>query len=268
VLAAWRASGRKKLLIAPAFPAAGRTTVAACVMVNGTLVHETAFACDPLNPVRCSSLPIMFGKAGLRLHTVSGADRLVEALAVHDAVVVDAATDEEMLSVAAMGLNSKDVLWAGSTGLLRALAHGLPMPANPRKLIPHGTRPAVVVGSLNPQSHLQREHAIARGMTVFSTPLRLGDSTEATQVLVSQVRNAVLAGEVDGLVVTGGETAACIARELQVDSVAVVGEVEAGIALCVARSPLGDMPWVTKAGGFGGIDVFARCVDAITGAHQ
>ena len=48
VLAAWQAGGRAKLVLAPAFPAAGRTTAEGHVLVHGVPVHETAFSRDPL----------------------------------------------------------------------------------------------------------------------------------------------------------------------------------------------------------------------------
>ena len=89
MLAAWHASERSKLIVAPAFPAAGRSTVQGHVLVDGVPVHETSFASDPLNPVRNSSLPALFAVKGQALPCARDAVEAEAQLAIHDAVVVD-----------------------------------------------------------------------------------------------------------------------------------------------------------------------------------
>lgn len=262
-LAAWRASGRGKLLLAPAFPAAGRTTVQGCVRVDGHLVHETAFAHDPLSPVRRSSLPELFADAGRPLTVARDAAHAVTLLEASDAVVVDASTEEDLQRLVAACLPRRDLMWAGSTGLLRAMANTLPAPGGHRTTRRRAMRAAVVVGSVHPRSRSQRDIAASRGLLVFTTPDQRGTPSECTQALVEQVRTAVMAGKVDGLVVTGGETAAQIARGLGVQAIEVLGEVEPGIALCSLHWAGGELPLVTKAGGFGSDDVFARCIEAL-----
>jgi len=47
----------EKAVVAPAFPAVGRTTVAGALLVNGVPVAETQFANDPILPVKESHIP-------------------------------------------------------------------------------------------------------------------------------------------------------------------------------------------------------------------
>lgn len=265
VMAAWKASGRRKLLVAPAFPAAGRSTVGGEVRVDGVPVADTSFSRDPLTPVRVSSVPQLFAALGQPLHVAHDAAEAVRLLGTVDAVVVDASTEADMQALVLAGRQVDDVVWAGSTGLLRALALALPgrhQSAPPWK---SAQRPGVVVGSFNPRSRAQLRHVQPSGSLVWSTPDEAGSSNALTDELVEKVSDAVLAGRCDGLAVTGGETAKHIARRLQASDIAVVGEVEPGIPLCLMRTPKGEIPLVTKAGGFGDEDVFERCLQSLRG---
>ena len=47
----------EKAVVAPAFPAVGRTTMAGVLLVNGVPVAETQFANDPILPVKESHIP-------------------------------------------------------------------------------------------------------------------------------------------------------------------------------------------------------------------
>jgi uncharacterized protein YgbK (DUF1537 family) len=50
---------------------------------------------------------------------------------------------------------------------------------------------------------------------------------------------------------------------MSADWIRVVGEVEPGIPICELHAPLGILPLVIKAGGFGDVAVFARCLDVL-----
>jgi len=49
-------------IIAPSFPAAGRTTLNGRVFVNGVPLEETGFAHDPLKPIKTSYIPDLIGE--------------------------------------------------------------------------------------------------------------------------------------------------------------------------------------------------------------
>lgn len=271
VLAAWAASGKPKLLVAPAFPAAGRITVNADVLVNGIPVAQTAFAQDPLNLVQESNILKLFAQAGIALSHAKNANEAVWALESSQAVAMDASSEEELQSIVQMAWARKDIFWAGSTGLLRAFSQALP---NMRKTsgvhapayLP-AQRPAIVVGSHNPQSReqLERARSSLHSVQIYATPAEKCDPQSATAQLVDQVVQAIQSGECDALIVTGGETAKHIARALQATGIRVVREVQPGIPLCVLQTPFCDFPLITKAGGFGDVNIFVECVSTLCG---
>ena len=49
--------GSKKAILAPAFPAVGRTTVGGILLVNGVSVTDTQFADDPISPIKEANIP-------------------------------------------------------------------------------------------------------------------------------------------------------------------------------------------------------------------
>ena len=69
VRAAWAGSRRRAVVIAPAFPAEGRVTVEGVQYVRGVPVHESDYARDPVHPVRCSDLAMLFPEAVLGSQT-------------------------------------------------------------------------------------------------------------------------------------------------------------------------------------------------------
>jgi uncharacterized protein YgbK (DUF1537 family) len=269
VLSAWRASGRRKLIVAPAFPAAGRTTEGGVVLVHGIEVAKSEFALDPLNPVVESSVASLFAAAGQSLAVARDASDAIAKLQTCQAIVVDAVSEHDMQQIVRVALQSSDALWAGSNGLLRTLALELPaVIADPLMQFTTCAHPIIVVGSRNPKSRAQRRMAEAHGAVVLATPETFDDPEHLTAQLVEEVCQKVVSGRYDGLVVTGGETAKQIARRLGAYEITVIREVEPGIPLCVMRTPAGDLPFVTKAGGFGSDNIFIKCLESLRGAKE
>jgi D-threonate/D-erythronate kinase len=268
VLAVWQASGKKKLLIAPAFPAAGRTTVAGEVLVQGIPVSQTSFAQDPLSPVTQSDVAALFAQHGQGLVLASNATGAVHALEVADAVLMDATTEQDLQDIVAMAWARRDLLWAGSTGLMRAFAQTLPGQASRHALTSRCIKPLVVMGSHHPRSRLQLAHLQKTGaIDVLATPNQAGNSITLMHELTQQVKQTMHASRCDGLIVTGGETAKHIAAALHATGITVLREVDAGIPLCLLHTPSGDVPLITKAGGFGTDDIFVRCLNILQGGH-
>ncbi len=271
VQAAWAASGKPKLLVIPAFPAAGRITVNANVLVNGIPVAQTAFAQDPLNPVEESNILKLFAQAGIALSHAKNANEAIWALESSQAVAMDASSEEDLQSIVQMAWARTDIFWAGSTGLLRAFSQALPSLSKPAHTYSRAFKPAqhaaIVVGSHNPQSRIQLQHAqsVLSNVQIFSTPAEICEPGLATAQLVERVVQAIQCGACDGLVVTGGETAKHIARALQASGIQVLREVQPGIPLCVLQTPFGNFPLITKAGGFGDANIFVECVSTLCG---
>ncbi|RDJ97946.1 hypothetical protein DLM46_35435 [Paraburkholderia lacunae] len=277
------ASGRRKLLIAPAFPSAGRTVEEGCVLVDGVPVHETAFGYDPTLPVRESSIPALLRAHGIEVKVARDAAQARALLDVHDAVVVDARTEAELDAIATTFAGARDLLLAGSTGLLRGLARVLPRPQSApddrgncgdhaASRVPLAGRPWLVVGSLNPRSRRQLSIAQAQcRVNVLATgETRLPASAPpqaALRDLVVQAVNVVSSRACDGLVVTGGETARRIIDALPVVSLRVCREIMPGVPLAEVQTAIGTFPMITKAGGFGDDDALLTCIYALTGAQ-
>jgi D-threonate/D-erythronate kinase len=271
-VAAWQASGRARLLIVPAFPAAGRTTQGGRVLVDGVEVHRAAFARDPLSPVAESSVPNLFAALDVQLAVAPNADG---ARSMFDqglrSLVVDVRDEAELALLARRFCADRNILWAGSTGIARALAQALSASgndlANPPARIQACASPWVLIGSLHPASReqgavLQRERPSVKVLATAEEPQ---DPHAASAALAAEARQAIADGRCDGVVATGGETAKALAQALQARSMEVVKEVEPGVALSVLDFPSGCLPIVTKAGGFGHACTLVACVDELTG---
>ncbi len=248
VAAALRASGRRIAIVAPAFPARGRTTLGGAQFVDDVPVHKTRFAQDLRHPVKQSRIRNLFD--GLDLNSVVELARTVVhdgrpvAAASGDArlVVADAATNEDLDALVAKVPAHEDVLWVGSPGLAHALAR-----AHPGKRLPRGqpkaSRPLVVVGSLHSNSRAQvaalvaarRARAIETGRTgsvenagsdcladgplvgplIVRSPEALVDDRGAVAAILGRVAARLVGdGAVDGVIAIGGDTALAAARAL------------------------------------------------------
>lgn len=121
-------------IVAPAFPAMGRTMVGGRLFVRGVAVETTEiWHREALNA--SAYLPGRLGEHGLRtthidLQTVRSEKRLSDALsaakAQHDAVVCDAETDEDLRAIALAGRTlDGSLVWAGSAGLAAQLPQAM-----------------------------------------------------------------------------------------------------------------------------------------------
>lgn len=155
-------------IVAPAFPAAGRTTRGGHQLVHGVPVDETELWRNEGIAGR-AHLPGMLAAAGLRVAAIGLAqirdpDRLGETLAAQrgvDALVCDAETEADLGAIAAAGqLLGRATLWAGSAGLAAHLPHaaGLCRPPDVAETgAPRGGPVVCLVGSLSGVSRAQFE---------------------------------------------------------------------------------------------------------------
>ncbi|MGW7363483.1 four-carbon acid sugar kinase family protein [Streptomyces sp. NPDC054841] len=301
-LTALAASGRRTAVIAPAFPAEGRTTVGGVQLLAGRPVHETAFAEDPAHPVRCADLTRLIPgavRADLvapqertvsRGRTVSPGRTVSRLLGTAPLVLADAACDEDLDALVAAVPDPGQVLWVGSPGLAAALARRLgPGPGSPA---PEGdirsSRPRVlvVVGSLHPAGHEQsarfatRESGALvpvldpaavdlaeRELAARSRALLHGPDVRTEHSVPQALARAVVAlasrDAFDALVLTGGETARTVLLALGARDLDLVDEPEPGIALGLLDHPR-RISVALKAGGFGDRDTLRRLTDLIS----
>ena len=309
VLTTLRASGRKAVLVAPAFPDAGRTTIGGMQWLHGEALSQTAYAHDPIHPVTEHRLRHLFGSMSegairhLPLEEVRSlaADGL--ALGNQELIIADAEQQADLDQLVRGIANPREILFCGSPGMAKALSARFPGAGVRPIEIPPVFCLLTVVGSANEVSLSQKHRLITteRATEILIDP-RLASSSpfmamrtaidrahldavkkhslvigtgpvertgvepnRITEAIGLTVAEIIRFHPINGMILTGGDTAAAVFRTLTVDRIRLAGEVESGI-------PVGrlDMPRrmgvITKAGGFGDPDTLLRCAANLRGA--
>ena len=297
--AALGATRREKAVVAPAFPAAGRTTHGGGQLVRGVPVHETEARKDPRTPVREAHLPTLLEAVGpvasLSVEDLEDPGTVRRALAGARCVVADADEDADLEALVRAVPEPSEVLWTGSAGL--ALAFGRVHPGPHAGEAAFVTEPArsvlVVVGSLSEASRGQLGRMVEEGYEAVPVapegPRAVEEAVRTLRKVLSGGRHAALyspeargsdggavlgtlsevasrlsgEGLFDALVLTGGETAVGVARRLGTSGIRLAGEVGDGIPLGTLIGP-NSYPVVTKAGGFGGDGTLVEILEALS----
>jgi D-threonate/D-erythronate kinase len=305
LVAALGGARRDRIIVAPAFPAAGRTTVGGIQRVHGVPADETEMARDPNTPVSEAHVPSLLADTFSSVGAL-GADDLADTELVrktledYECVVVDAERDADLETLVRAVPDTERVLWAGSAGLAHALGSVYPgpcagdasvqrAPVRPvlvvvgslsgvareqvRRLVVEYGKVDVPVGSKEPDAvqeavETAREALAGGACTIVRSPEQRSASSES--VLGSLAEVAALLSEerlFEGMVLTGGATAVGVARRLGASGIRLEGEVEAGVPMGVLVGPR-PYPVVTKAGGFGGPDTLLGAVEALSGEER
>lgn len=125
--------GRELAILAPAFPAHGRTVVGGVLLVDGVPVDETAFAQDPRHPMATAAIAELVRQTttSLDVHQMSlealrkgprEVERLLSSMSIPAVVIVDAKTTADLHILAAAVHNRTNCLPCGSAGLAESLA--------------------------------------------------------------------------------------------------------------------------------------------------
>ena len=244
--ACFQASGRRTLVFAPAFPAAGRTTIRGIQLVDGVPVSESLYGHDPVHPARQSAL----------------AELVPEC--VNNAVLLDAASQAELDAQVATLPEPESILWVGSPGMASALARRF-APGASSIASPHATEGdiLVVVGSANPRSHRQADRIeCMHGVTVMRAPSEREDDPAAVlHRIAAAAAQRLLNGLIGAVIATGGDTMEAILDQLDIREFEVLEELEPGFP--VGRATSGkcrQLLLAMKAGGFGDDDALRRAV--------
>jgi 4-hydroxythreonine-4-phosphate dehydrogenase len=286
---------RSLALVAPAFPAMGRTTVDGRQRVGDVPLDSGPLAqtlTSATVPVTTASLADVRGGA---------LDRLFQARADagSGAVVCDAVTEADLAAIAAAGATLEErVVWVGSGGLARVLfKDGEPSPAQLRTSDAAQTRPVLVVaGSLTAASGVQASRVAADGAMPVTVTMQGLSSRSSALECIREIEHHLLAGVdvvvtigrqphptttadarlvdrlaqmlescsslIGGVVATGGDTAAALLKHWGIGGLRLIGEVEAGVPIGFAVGP---RPLVValKAGGFGSEGTLAAAREAV-----
>ena len=224
--------GELVAVVAPAFPATGRTTAGGHQLLHGVkLEHTDVWRREEIEGV--AHLPAMLEAAGLRactihLETVRDPERLRAALARqapgHDAIVCDAETDADLGAIATASVPlGRGTIWVGSAGLAHHLpeAAGLRRPRRPNTLAAVAGPILFVVGSMSQVSREQVGRlAAAPGVELVTVPpadLRAGGGPWRDRL--------------DAALATGRDVVALLGSETDVN-------LSEGLALCHALATL------------------------------
>lgn len=290
------------VVMVPALPAQGRTTIDGCQWLHGQRLAN-------------AEAPRLLGSAGLTsagidLSLVRGgspqlATKMAELARQHDALVCDAETEADLQAVAAAiaalpnaGWDGS-VIWAGSSGLARHIpeALGIVGASGPVEEPRFRGPILMVVGSRAPLAHEQaREAGHSAGMTtVLLAPQTLregcgsafGKALDSGHDVVAVIESsgetidgettedprlcAALASwilphmdKVGALIVTGGETARAVLVMADITGLRLLREIEPGVPLAVSAGAR-QIPVITKSGSFGGRATLAHCVQVLRG---
>ncbi|WP_129838690.1 four-carbon acid sugar kinase family protein [Streptomyces sp. RFCAC02] len=203
-----RRTGRRHLaVVAPAFPATGRTVRDGRVLIDGQPVEDRHPGRRPLAGQLTAAGLTVTALPLAALRTAGAAVRALTAAidAGTDAVVVDAETDDD-LAATVRACADLPVLLVGSGGLAHRLTG---FPAAPAAMTAHNTgpdtaeaapggarRPALVcVGSRSDLARAQRD-ALVTGLPAAAVPVPLTDpdAGDATAAVTAAVTEALLAG--------------------------------------------------------------------------
>jgi uncharacterized protein YgbK (DUF1537 family) len=287
---AMRCCGCSLAIVAPAFPALGRTMAGGWLRVGGSPTP---------NPVH---LPTLLRKQGAPNVThVGGAlprsdsNELIErfekaaATAGSAIAVVDVASQHDLAFVilAAATLRSRSLM-VGSAGLAAEMAnllakeHGKQAPRRHPASAGSCGSVVLVLGSIHPATTEQIGYLVAsRPTAVVEYPGRplgaaLGGLVKKAHLVVRVGRNdngpdlgelATILGDqaIRGVILSGGDTADRVCRALKVTGIRLEREILPGIPLGrFEGGSVNGMMVATKAGGFGGEDALAVVTDFLT----
>jgi len=272
IQATFLASKRTKIVIAPAFPASGRTTINGHQYVNGVLVSHSSYSNDPVHPCKHSQIiNLVDSSLGecIVLPADANAIMLERAMQDYDVIILDAQTQACLNRLVSYISNPNMVLWVGSVGLSNALAERFEF-SNQRKIsLGNNKKVLVVIGSANDISIAQKNaldyqqisldqdinnlNTFADVAVISAPEQNISSSKLLLEQLSQQAANVLRAGNYDALIATGGETTHAILDQLRIESFSIIDEFEAGFPIGISTDAKLPSSLVIglKAGGFG-----------------
>jgi len=209
------AFGLPLAIVAPAFPALGRTTRQSVHHLGGTPVHQTEIGRDPRAPVRESNVVRLLESQSQRragavpLGTVAQGPEAIRRRVDEQAgggvalLVCDAETDGGLRAIAEALGHRRDLLWVGSAGLAEALAEPLRLTSRLARA-PEGAAPVgpvlLVAGSLSATTRQQVAAVAARPgvATVELDPLALLAGADGGRAESARCRGALRSALANG----------------------------------------------------------------------
>jgi len=239
---------RRRVVLIPSHPLAGRICVDGIVFVNGVPVADSELANDPRLPVRSSrpseSLP------GTEL---SGPGALEQWLARSTAgvAIVDATTLAEIDQLVSVALAAADVVVSGPASVVGAVA-GIWSPGDIAVHLPDPWLPkpvVVVCASLHPVSRAQIAYVSMAGVDVVtSSHVRDTDPEAIAGEVAERAHRLVAVRNARSVILVGGDTAEAFIGD---NVVRVFGSIDVGVSLGDAEVRGRLLRVASKPGGFG-----------------
>lgn len=272
------------------------------------LDRQPTMSTHPSTPMTESDLAVHLGRQtalpiGSLPFTSYGDDLTTRLERTADAaVVLDAATDEQLVAVGRAVLSlRRPVFTVGSGGLSHGIAAADPGRADPLPVSTPVRGPVLAVsGSRSAQTHRQADAAAAGGWLVLSLPLRAGELDDVTaevqaallsgqsvaltsddadptgvgdrpvleviaEAAASLVRSVARAGASGRVIVCGGDTSSRVTRMLGIESLSIAANPWGNVVLLRAASadPAVDGLELLLKGGQVGSDTLFTDVEAL-----
>jgi uncharacterized protein YgbK (DUF1537 family) len=247
----------RETAVVPAFPALGRTVRGGRLFVGGRPVDRTAFGRDPRHPLKTSRVADVVGK-DFWIPDVPDERALRRAARETLRRGAKAAAGSAGFAAALADiLGTGPVKWKRGLGKMNRSRDGSPSPrSTPARVL-------VLSGSAHPRSREQGDvlkRAALDGVQWVEATRERGDPRDVLQRLARRAARAARKWKARRFAVTGGETAAALARKLGVRRWTLLGEVERGVPLAASVGTRERSWWVTKPGGFGREDIWIRAI--------
>jgi uncharacterized protein YgbK (DUF1537 family) len=251
ILAAHRAFGSRAVLLAPAFPAAGRTVRNGIMEIQDATGLRTQIDIASLFPSKLRS----------QIALICRPEELAASLDIGKFVLLcDSSTQSDLEALVRAAEKLRGLLFAGSAGLAQALAgHD----ARPIRCVPppSAARTLLVAGSDHPVTQLQLktlDRVDSRAVQV----LRLDFSPSDREHTLDAFRTFAP----QALILTGGDTALLAAGTLGAHSFILQGELAPGIPWGIVQGGMAEgCIVITKSGGFGTPTIFNEILSALRG---
>jgi uncharacterized protein YgbK (DUF1537 family) len=298
IRAAMDASHARVAIVAPAFPAMGRTVEHGMLRVSGPGALPPRHVANRLEShgVRqCRRIPRPASAAASQSASTSATrgaewhDRMNDAIRGGARALVCDGVDDADLDGIVEGAWTLDgpVLWVGSAGLGYALARRLGTPpAAPVATVGVSTGPVIMwIGTHHPATQAQQQYLAAGTPPVAvvseseieavtacldrGAHVVVDISRHSANDVIARMVAAVVDRPLAGFVMSGGDTAARVCRMLDAADIELGGEVSRGVPWGWLRTRAGRRwPVVLKSGGFGGEDALHHALGCLSGSRS
>jgi D-threonate/D-erythronate kinase len=288
--AVMEACGYQVALVAPSFPAMGRTIVEGRLHLFGEHSDPPRFLPELLRGNRTSAVAHI-GLEVVHRGGESVAETISELIAQGARMIAFDSLSQVDLKriVQAVDLIDARAMLVGSGALASEIAATMPLANRSQAIATEPGEPGrvlLIIGSANPTTERQLHRLLATrpvamiepGSMVSNRLLRAGSHLLLRvkpgikveyfkQVL--EALTPLLDGELRGMVLSGGDTAEVVAHTLNADGIGLFGEIAPGVVLGrLIGGRAAGLPVATKAGGFGSDDSLVKAVDFLAGSLE